>query len=117
MNVKVARLRLAALVGIACASCAAFGEPLSSSSTGSMVVSWDIPTRNVDGTPLTDLQVFYVYVGNSPVTMLPIYATSAMHPFIVLPLHWPGDRYIAVTAVNANGVESEWTGILRAPRE
>jgi len=47
-------------------------SPLSSSntgnaglSTGSVTLSWDAPTTNLDGTPLTDLAGYKVYYGRT----------------------------------------------------
>jgi ABC-type glycerol-3-phosphate transport system substrate-binding protein len=37
----------------------------SGSSTNSATLTWDAPTTNVDGTPLTDLAGYKVYYGTS----------------------------------------------------
>jgi hypothetical protein len=108
MRLKFARLRMAALLGIACVSANAVAADLTVFHT--ITLSWEPPTRNTDGSQLTDLLAYYVYVGETPDTMLPLYCLGADSPRLVLryPV-MPGLRFIAVTAVNADGVESERT--------
>jgi len=109
MNAKFARLRLAALVGIACTlSCAA--DPYRT-----FTLTWTSPTENEDGSPLTDLQGYYIYVGQTPEALLPLYFTGS--PSVVLGHTGFGPRYFAVSAVNTSGVESALTEVLSEPVE
>src|SRR5262245_33293058 len=99
MSVKSARLRIAALVAIACASSSARAEILSNTFT----LSWDPPTQNDDGTPLEDLLGYYVYGGDSPDALLPLYYVN--NPSIVMWGGASGLRYLAVSTVNMFGIE------------
>ena len=76
------------------------------------VLTWAVPTTNVDGSALTDLIGFNVYHGSSPATMMMAvtlgatartYADSNLTPTV-----W----YWYVTAVNAVGTESSPSAIV-----
>jgi hypothetical protein len=109
MKAKFARLRLAALVGIAWTSaCAA--DPYRT-----FTLTWTSPTQNEDGSPLIDLQGYYVYVGQSPEALWRVYFTGAQS--IVLGHTGFGPGYFAVSAVNTSGVESARTEVLSEPVE
>jgi hypothetical protein len=116
MKVQFARLHAAALAAIACASsaapCADDAWPLRT-----FTLAWAPPTQNIDGTALTDLQGYYIYVGDAPDAMLPLYYMTAASPTIVLGYNGPGLRYFAVSAVNWDGIESDRTDIIAEPLE
>jgi hypothetical protein len=108
MKSKFARLRIAALVGIACTSaCAA--DPFRT-----LTLSWSFPTQNTDGSPLMDLQGYYVYVGLTPETLVPLFYTIAPNAVVGT---GPVPRYFAVTAVNTSGFESDLSAIVSLPVE
>lgn len=78
---------------------------------GNAVLSWDPPTTNVDGTPLTDLAGYIVYYGTTPGnynTMVDVGLTSTPST----PAYTVGNMiegnayYFAVTAYDASGNES-----------
>lgn len=110
MNLRLARLRRAALICIACASSAILTAP---AHAGTFTLRWSAPTKNVDGSPLTDLQGYYIYVGDTPERMVPLYYKGVLMPSIVLTTSVV--RYYAVSAVNVDGIESARTGPLKAP--
>lgn len=100
MKSKFARLRLAALVVIACMSSTAFAAYPDET----FMLTWEAPTQNQDGSPLTDLQGYYIYVGETPETLEPMYFTGVESIRLG---HWrSGTHYYAVSAVNTSGVES-----------
>ena len=113
MKVKLARLRLAALVALVCTSATALADDQWQYQT--ILLSWDGPTENVDGTPLTDLQGYYIYAGDSPETMIPMYYADVPNESILLSYWNATTRYFAVTAVNFDGIESRLTGTISAP--
>jgi hypothetical protein len=100
MKSKFARLRLAALVTVGCTFSTAFAED----QYRLFRLTWEPSTQNEDGSPLTDLQGYYVYEGQTPDALSPRYFTGAQS--ILLGYWQSGARYFAVTAVNTSGVES-----------
>src|SRR5215813_13184874 len=115
MNSNLARLRVAALVGIACAFTKSHADELWQYRT--VTLSWEVPTTNVDGTPLTDLQGYYIYAGDAPEAMIPMYYANVPQASIVLRYWGTGTRYFAVSAVNVDGVESDMTGTVSQARQ
>lgn len=77
---------------------------------GTATVSWDPPTTNTDGSPLTDLAGYKIYYGTAPGNYSEVVDVSnpGMTSYIIENL-LPGDWYFAMTAYNASGVESSLT--------
>ena len=109
MKAKFARLHLAALVGIACTFSTAFAADPNSTFT----LSWTSPTQNEDGSPLTDLQGYIIYVGQTPEALLPYFFLTSQQ--LRLPQTGFGARYFAVSALNTSGVESALTEVVSGP--
>ena len=113
MSVRHTRLRLAALATIACiSSTVPAAEP---ALTRTYTLSWFAPTTNADGTPITDLQGYYIYVGDAPDRMIPLYYKVAATRNNLLTVTASSVRYYAVSAVNVSGVESVRMGPVMAP--
>lgn len=79
-----------------------------SSATGAVELSWDAPSENSDGSPLTDLARSRVYIGqSSPISQdsgsWVTVEDGTTHTFTDLS---PGVYYFAVSAVNVQGAES-----------
>jgi hypothetical protein len=107
MKSKFWRLRLAALCAFACAispTYAGYGLPI--------VLVWTPPSCNDDGSPLTDLAGYYIYMGTSPDTLIPAFFTNADAPAISLLFASGSAYYFGVTAVNVNGIESPMTPVV-----
>ena len=109
MKAKISRLSWAALVCLACCFCAARAD--TAALAQSWGLSWEAPTCNEDGSPLTDLLGYSVYVGSSPDTLVPYFLAASIRGMrFAFP---PGDiHYFAIAAVNADGVESQMSAIL-----
>lgn len=78
---------------------------------GSAALSWTAPTKNTDGSSLTDLAGYRVYHGISPTAltdMVQLSAATLSHTYGQLA---PGTHYFAIAAYNTSGVESALTGI------
>jgi hypothetical protein len=75
--------------------------------TGSIQLSWTAPTKNTDGTAITDLAGFHIYYGTSAgdltKTIDVIGGTSTTHVVAGLPT---GTYYFSVMAYNAAGLHS-----------
>jgi hypothetical protein len=80
----------------------------------SEVLTWQPPTENVDGTPLTDLQGYYVYEGDSPDTLMLVAYSDATTPSSVFSQLTAGTHYFAVSALNTSHVESGRSPVLAA---
>lgn len=78
-------------------------------------ITWQAPTQNVDGTPLTDLAGFTVYVGESTrnytqsVVINDPTATSAVVQVTIPLSQGDNDVYIAMTASDDDGNESAYS--------
>jgi Fibronectin type III domain len=92
---------------------AAGAAPHSLSGTArAATVSWDAPTSNTNGTPLTDLIGYRIYYGSNPgelVQMIRI-GSIGMQTYVIDDLE-PGTWYFAVVAVAANGLESSLSDV------
>jgi hypothetical protein len=75
---------------------------------GTLVVSWQAPTQNTDGSPLTDLSGYTIRYGTEPgvyTQTMPVDDPTATHAVI----HGlkPGTRYfVTIAANNKAGAES-----------
>lgn len=71
--------------------------------TGSAKLTWIPPTQNTDGSALTDLAGFYVYMGTGTTPLAKLSASTLSYTVAGLA---PGTYVFAVTAVNSAGLES-----------
>jgi hypothetical protein len=96
--------------GVASASLASFNILVVATATGSAILTWNPPTQNVDGTPLTDLAGYKVYWGTAQGS----YQNSAtlnnpgLSSYVVEQLT-PATWHFVLTAVNSQGVESSYS--------
>jgi hypothetical protein len=99
MRVKVAGLRIAALLVFACAT--------GTASADDFLLSWSSPSQNEDNTPLTNLNGYFIYVGATTDTMVPMYYIDATSTSLTIPSLQGGiGWYVAVTSLTTDGVES-----------
>jgi hypothetical protein len=80
--------------------------------SGAVTLSWQPPTQNADGTPLTDLAGYNIYVGtgssNYDYRQVRV-DNPGLSSYVVENLE-PGTYYFAATSFNASGVESAFSG-------
>ena len=75
-------------------------------------VGWDAPTERVDGSPIGALSAFKIYYGTAPGTLDKIVTvTDASARSARVYSLTPGTWYFAVTAIDAEGMESERSGV------
>lgn len=76
-------------------------------SPGSATLSWQPPTQNSDGSPLTDLAGYKVYWGTAPdsYSSSVLLSNPGLTTYVVEPLT-AGTWYFVTTAVNSAGIES-----------
>ena len=97
--------------GAASAALGAFNISVQAIASGSAQLTWNPPTTNTDGSPLTNLAGFKVYWGTSPgsysssVTIM----SAGITTYIVENLT-PSTYHFAVTAINSVGAESTLSG-------
>jgi hypothetical protein len=94
--------------GKASRSLPTFSITVQSAATGSAVLSWQAPTENTDGSPLTNLGGYKVYWGTTPGSYP--HMVTLNNPTIttyVLDNLVPGTYYFVVTAFNTGGTESQ----------
>ena len=93
------------------ASLSAFTITVSQVSLGSVTLSWNPPTENTDGTPLTDLTAYKIYFGtNSRQYSNEIRINNAGITTYVVDNLSPDTYYFAATAINSSGIESPYSG-------
>ena len=85
----------------------AFAIEVVGTASSGFTLTWDAPLTNSDGTPLTDLAGYRIYIGNEPGNYHEIIELNnlgvTIYVFDQLP---PGIYFVAVTAVNQSGNES-----------
>jgi hypothetical protein len=89
------------------ASLAAFAIAVTEVANGTATINWAIPTKNIDGTPLTNLAGFRVYYGTAAnaLTKVAQIANSGIATYVVSDLS-PSTWYFGVKAYTSAGVES-----------
>lgn len=91
------------------------GNSTSTASSGTATLDWIPPTRNSDGSALTDLAGYTVYYGTSPdkLTQSVKVANPGLSAFTVSNLT-TGTWYFSVTSYSTSGVESARTSVVSA---
>jgi hypothetical protein len=113
------RAVLVTLTGLILSGCLEKVDPISNSGgiirsgfgSGSVTLSWQPPTENADGSPLTDLSGYNIYVGTNSNTydyMEIRLDNPGLITYVVENLD-PGTYYFAATAFNSSGVESAFS--------
>jgi hypothetical protein len=76
-------------------------------------ISWMPPVTNVDGSVLTDLAGYRIYVGRTPNQLVPILAldNAAATSYLLEGLS-TGLNYFAMTAMNSRGMESTLSAVV-----
>ncbi len=99
------------LVSTGCGGGGGDSSSASSSSVASdvAVLTWDPPTTNVDGSPLTDLAGFKVYYGTSSRTYTGSIDVGNVETYTVSGLPKGQTYYFAVTAYDTSGNESDYS--------
>ncbi len=89
-----------------------FGVEVTQMALGSATLSWTPPTQNIDGSSLTDLVAYKIYVGTSPGSYSQEIRIDnpSISTFVVDNLV-PDTYYFTATAVNSRGMESEFSNM------
>jgi hypothetical protein len=105
-------IRISVSDGSMSANLAPFSVQVVATATGSALLTWNPPTQNTDGSPLTNLAGYRIYWGlnagsyaNSVTVNNPGLATYIVDQ--LTPAHW----YFAVTALSATGAESPYSNV------
>lgn len=82
-------------------------------STGSVTLSWTPPTRNTDGSTLTNLAGYRIYYGTSASSLTKTISinSAGLSSYVVTDLP-PATYYFAVTAYNSAGAESDRSAVV-----
>ena len=89
-----------------------FSIAVTAISNGRVTLSWDAPTENTDGTPLTTLSGYKIRYGTSAgaLTKTIDVGTAGISTYIVEDLS-PATWYFTITAVTTTGLESAYSNI------
>lgn len=74
----------------------------------SVTLSWDAPTTNIDGSPLTDLAGYKIYYGTSTGVYSNVLDVKNVTTYNITGLS-PGIYYFTLTAYNTSKQESDYT--------
>lgn len=87
--------------------------PNATGGPGSATLSWEAPTSNSNGTPLTDLAGYRIYYGSSREHLSHVVhiKTVGLQTYVIDDLE-PGTWYFAVKSVAANGAESTLSDVV-----
>ena len=83
--------------------------PAMAATTATAELSWNAPTTNTDGTPLTDLAGYKVYMSTSATgtyTLIGTATTTGYIDTVTVPNNTKIVRYYVVTAIDTSGNES-----------
>ena len=107
-NVGVySNIRIAVSDGRASTTLPAFGITVTQSAQAAVTLSWEPPTRNDDGSVLTDLAGYRIYIGESAdaLTRVIDLGNPGLVRYVVEGLS-PAKWHFAMTSLNASGRES-----------
>jgi hypothetical protein len=76
---------------------------------GDVILSWEAPIINTDGTPLTDLEKYIIHIGISPDYYTQHLDVGNVTTYVVSELVYDSTYYFAVTAVDTSGNKSEYS--------
>jgi hypothetical protein len=103
---------ISATDGAATVALNAFTINVVATAAGSVTLSWQPPSENDDGTPLSDLAGYKVYWGTSQGNYTnSIAVTNAGITSYVVEQLTPATWYFVTTAINSNGVESDYSNV------
>ena len=86
-------------------------NPSPPTGNGSASLSWVAPTTNIDGSAFTDLTGFKIYRGTSATDLQSVATVAANQLTYTVNNLAAGTHYFAVTAVNANNIESGYSNV------
>lgn len=104
-----ADIRISVSDGEATMSLGAFGITVVAVTAGSATLSWTPPTRNTDGTPLSNLAGYRIYWGPSRGQYSSSVTVNAGLSSYVVEQLTPGTWYFVLTAFNTHNVESAFS--------
>ncbi len=84
------------------------GSTSSNSPGNSATLTWDPPSTNADGTPLTDLDGYKIYYCTSSGNYTKVVNVGNVTTYKIEPLN-PGTYYFTVTAYDTSGNESDYS--------
>ena len=82
--------------------------PAISGTNASVSLTWTMPTRNIDGTPLTDLAGAKVYYGTASSNYMHVVDVGLCEAATITGLTAGATYYLNGTAYNAAGLESDF---------
>jgi Putative Ig domain len=111
---KYSNIQITVSDGVASTTLPAFNITVNHVGIGSVTLSWMPPTQNADGSPLTDLAGYRIYVGRSPRNFTRVIALTnpGLTAYVVEDLG-RASWHFAMTSVNSSGRESARSAVVR----
>jgi hypothetical protein len=106
-------VRITVSDGQAQASLGAFTIAVNQVAMGSVTLSWNPPTTNADGTPITDLAGYRIYYGRSAGVLdrVVVISNAGLTRYVVDNLS-AATWYFSMTSYNASGIESARSSVV-----
>jgi hypothetical protein len=112
---KYANVTIKVTDGKATDSLAPFTLTVTKGTSGSVTLSWTAPTKNTDGTRLTNLAAYRVFYGQASRNYSQsVHVPAAAAHSVVINGLASGTWYFAIKSINTNGVTSAFSGEARA---
>jgi hypothetical protein len=111
MGQTFSNIRISVSDGANTVNLTAFNVTVVAVASGSAMLSWNPPTQNTDGTPLSNLAGYRVYWGTSQGNYTNSATISAGLASYVVEQLTPATWYFALTAVNSAGAESAYSNV------
>jgi Putative Ig domain len=112
VGMTASNIRISVSDGTTTANLPAFAITVVATATGSAMLSWNPPTQNTDGSPLTNLAGYRVYWGTSQgnLSNSTMITNPGLSSYVVEQLT-PATWYFALSAVASSGVESALSNV------
>ena len=113
----ILKLFISVIYSVLIVACSGSTESLDeddSNSNGSVIISWQSPLRNTDGSELTNLSGHMIYYGLSPENLDNSLNASniGLNVYLIENLKTKTIYYFAITSINSDDVESSYSPII-----
>jgi predicted phage tail protein len=99
------------------AGCGGGKDSTGASTSLSLALNWTVPTRNADGTVLTNIASYRIAYGSSPTNLTKTITVPASQTSLKITGLGAGTYYATVTTINSLGEASDPAGPVSGPAQ